>query len=376
VLDFFTVARGYGLALAFLALELLAAVRTVGSDEVSRTRLFRAGLWSSLSVASNVTFLFPAAGLLIALMLVLLRYPGHQKWSVIALTVIDSAWGPFLVLSFLVLVIPLLTATPASFSIGVKRWHETIASLVTGSFFHNLEIPFLSSCPAFFWYVCDKTTATYVPALAGSIFVAALILLFRPGSRRNLVPLLVSLAFSVTVSLVWLVHSLAPVKLPIMGTGIYFLFLFPLALLSFLSCERRSPSRRLGWAFLPIVVFLVLLYVPQFTAKATFDWRYDASTKKFVEVIELVRNYTAFPNVHVGGSWVFEPALNFYRVKNHYDRWQPIVRQKVTDAADFYVLTNTDRDAVKALNLRVLLDDPVSESILAVPARIPPAEVK
>ena len=189
-------------------------------------------------------------------------------------------------------------------------------------------------------------------------------------------PLLISLAFSVTVSLVWLAHSFAHVKLPIMGTGIYFLFLFPLALLSFLSCERRSPARRLGWVFLPSVMFLVLLYVPQFNAKATFDWRFDASTKEFAEVIELIRNYAASPSVHVGGSWVFKDALNFYRLKNHYDRWQPIVRQNATDPADFYVLTNNDRDAVKALNLRVLLDDLVSQSILAVPAPIAPAETK
>jgi len=31
---------------------------------------------------------------------------------------------------------------------------------------------------------------------------------------------------------------------------------------------------------------------------------------------------------------------------------------------------------VKALNLRVLFDDPVSQSILAVPMPIPPAEAK
>ncbi len=376
VLDFFTVARGYGLALAFLALALLAAVHIVSADQVDHTRLFRAGLWSSLSVASNLAFLFPAAGLLLALMLVLLRYPGQQKRSAAALTVIDSAWGPFLVLSFLILVIPLLTATPDAFYVGVKRWHETIASLVIGSFFHNTEIPLFSSWPAFFWHVCDKTTATYVPALAGAIVVGTSILLLRPGSRRNLVPLLVSLAFSLTVALVWFVHSVAHVKLPVMRTGVYFLFLFPLALLSFLAGERRSAAQRLGWAYLPVVVLLVLLYIPQFNAKATFDWRYDASTRKFAEAIELVRNYEASPNVHVGGSWVFKEALNFYRLKNHYDRWQPIIRQKATDAADFYVLTKADREAVNALNLRVLFDDPVSQSILAVPARIRPAEVK
>ncbi len=376
VLDFFTVARGYGLALGFLALAILAAVQIVHSDAVDRARLFRAGLWCSLSVASNLAFLFPAAGLMIALMVVLLRYPGRQTRSASALTVIDSAWGSFVVLTFLMLSIPLLTATPAAFSIGAIRWHDTIASLVKVSFFHNLEIPLLSRWPALFWYVCEKTAATYVPVLTGAIVIAALILLLRPGGRRNLVPLLVSVAFSLTVAAAWLAHSFAHVGLPIARTGVYFLFLFPLALLSFLAGERKTAVRWIGWAFLPITMVLVLLYVPQINAKATFDWRYDASTKKFAEAIELIRNYEGSSSVRVGGSWVCKESLNFYRLKNHYDHWQPIVRQKATDPADFYVLTGADRDVVGALSLRVLFDDAVSKSILAVPERIRPVEVK
>src|SRR5579859_331026 len=376
VLDFFTVARGYGLALGFLALALLAAVRMVNADEIDHAGLFRAGLWSSLSVASSLAFLFAAAGLLLALMLVLLRYPGRRTRSAVALMVIDSAWGPFTVLSFLILVLPLLTATPASFSIGATKWHETIASLVRTSFFHNLEIPLLSSWPKLFQYICEKMAATYIPVLAGSILVAAVGLLFRAGGRRDRLSLLVSLAFSLTVAVAWLAHSFAHVKLPVMRTGVYFLFLFPLALLSFLAGERRSPARRLGWAFLPVALFLVLFYVPQSDAKATFDWRSDAAIRKFSEAIELIRIYQGVSNVRVGGSPVFTETLSFYRLKNGYGQWQPIVRQKATDPADFYVLANTDRDAIHALNLRLLLDDPVSQSILAVPSRIPPVEVK
>jgi hypothetical protein len=313
---------------------------------------------------------------MIAQMAVMLRYPGPRKLSAVVLAVIDSAWGPFVVLTFLILVIPLLTATPASFSIGATRWHDTIASLVRVSFLHNLEIPLLSSWPALFQYVCEKTAATYVPVLTGAIVMAALILLFRRSGGRNLVPLLVSLAFSLTVAGVWLAHGIAQVKLPVMRTGVYFLFLFPLALLSFLAGERKSAARRIGWVFLPITMVLVLLYVPQINAKATFDWRYDASTRRFAEAIELVRNYEGALNVRVGGSWVFKDALNFYRLKNHYDHWQPVVRQKATDPADFYVLANADHDAVKALNLRVLFDDAVSQSILAVPAPTRTAEAR
>ncbi len=376
VLDFFTVARGYGLALGFLALAVLAALRAAGAEGIDRAGLFRAGLWSSLSVTSNLAFLFTGAGLLAALMIILLRHPNGRQRPGIALAVIDSAWGPYVVLTFLILVIPLLTAAPGSFSIGASRWHDTIASLVKVSFHHNPEIPFLSARPALFQYICEKAAATYVPVLSGIIFFGALILLFRPRGERDRAPLLVSLTFALTAVLVWLAHGVAHVKLPVMRTGVYLLFLFPLALLSFLAGERRSPARQIGWVFLPFLVALILFYAPQLNANATFDWRSDASTRRYAEAIELFRGYAESPNVRVGGSRVCEPALNFYRLKNHYDHWQPVVRQKATDPADYYVLTSADREAVKALNLRVLFDDPVSQSILAVPARIPPAELK
>jgi hypothetical protein len=69
----------------------------------------------------------------------------------------------------------------------------------------------------------------------------------------------------------------------------------------------------------------------------------------------------------VGGSWIFEPALNFYRQKFGYTQWQPVPRNsKLTDSADYYVISANDRQAVSAEHLRVILDDKVSGAVLAV----------
>lgn len=366
VLDFFTVARGYGLALAFLSLAMLAAIDALRPGGVDPGGLFRAGVWSALSVASNLAFLFPVAGLLLAVLVILQRHPGAADRASVTFAFLDSMGGPFLVFSFVILVIPLRTVTREAFYMGVERWHETIAILVGASLAHDGQNPLLSNWPALLRYVCEKATATYVPLLAGAIAAVTVLLLVR--TARNPAPLLAGLTLSLTIGLLGAAHVGAHVKLPVMRTSVYFLLLFPLALLSFLSGEKGSAARRAGWCFLPVIAFLLLLYVPQTWAKATFDWRYDASTRQFAETIESIRMRNGVNAIRVGGSWVFEPTLNFYRVKNHYDGWQPVVRGKPTDPADFYVLSKEDRGAVNALQLRVLADDPISQSILAVPA--------
>ena len=209
-------------------------------------------------VGQIIAFLFPAGGLQTALLLSLLRCSGQQRLGAVVLSFIDSAGGPFLLWSFLILVIPLLTARPDAFYFGAQRWHETLGSLVSGSFFHNLEIPLLSRWPASFWHLCAKITTTFAPVLSGLILVAALLLVFRPSSSGHSMPTLTGLTFSVTVALLWFAHVLAHVKLPIMRTGVYVLFLFPLALLSFLPCEKDSPAGHLGfglgWGLAPRVV--------------------------------------------------------------------------------------------------------------------------
>jgi hypothetical protein len=155
--------------------------------------------------------------------------------------------------------------------------------------------------------------------------------------------------------------------MPLMRTAVYFLFLLPLALLSLLTSPTKSLERRIGIVVLPILLLLALFYVPQWSARATSDWRYDASTREFAKAIEVLRVGAGANNISVGGSWIFEPALNFYRRKYGYTHWQPIARNaKVTDLADYYIIDLSDRPAIAAMKLRVLIDDPVSLAILAV----------
>jgi len=370
VLDFFTVARGYGLALAFFSLALLNVLSASREDPVSPGRLFRTSVWAALSFCSNLTFLFPILALFGALTVALFQRIERRVSDAgrLASQLLRTCAGPFVVISFCVLVMPLRTATKASFYVGASTWPETVDSLLRPSFSHNYRVPFLAMRPDFFWSLYSHFERELVPLLALLIVAYALFCLFR--RREEDWPLVISsLTFALAIFGLWCAHELLGVKLPIMRTGMYLLFLFPLPLLALLSIPGRLPAWRIGLALSPIFVLISYCYARQWTPRATWDWRYDASTREFARTIDILGIDAGLHNIKVGGSWVFEPALNYYREKNSYSNWLPVVRQKVTDPADFYVLNEEDRPTAAALKLRILIDDPNSGSVLAAPER-------
>jgi hypothetical protein len=370
VLDFFTVARGYGLALAFFSLALLTVLSVSNEDPVSPTRLFRTGVWAALSVCSNLTFLFPIIALFGAFAVALFHRTGRRlrDASRIASEFIRSSIGPFVVISFCVLVMPLRTATKASFYVGASTWPEMLDSLLRPSFSHNFRVPFLAKRPDLFWSLYTHFEREVIPLLALLIVVYALVCLFR-RRQEDWTLVISSLTFTLAIFGLWCAHEFLGVKLPIMRTGMYLLFLLPLPLLALLSVPRRYPDWRIGLALSPIFFLIACCYMRQWTPRATWDWRYDAPTREFAKAIDILGIELGLHEIKVGGSWVFEPALNYYRQKNNYSNWLPVVRQKVTDPADFYVLAEEDRPAAAALKLRILINDLSSGSVLAAPER-------
>ena len=70
-------------------------------------------------------------------------------------------------------------------------------------------------------------------------------------------------------------------------------------------------------------------------------------------------------SVIVGGSWQFEPSMNFYRIKNKWDWMQPVERRRPDAPADYYVFLAEHAGLAESLGLRRLFQDPFGGSVLA-----------
>ncbi len=367
LLDFFTVARGYGMALSFFSLAFLNALLFARDAHLSINRLFRIAIWSAVSVCSNFAYLFPITALFVTLSVLAYRQAKINQQSLLPVGVelVRSTFGPFLVFSFCLLIMPMHTMDKDAFIFGSLSWRTTIDSLVYPSLLHNGRVPLLGKWPALFWSFYGATGTVIVPVLAVLVCLLAIWALMRWRSE-NLV-LLASAVTFITVFLgLWFAFAFLHVKLPLLRTALYFLILLPLPLLALLGPQSGKLERRIGIVSLPVLVFWAALYIPQWTARTTAEWRYDASTREFAKAIEVMRVACHADNIRVGGSWIFGSSLNFYRLKYVYNHWQPIGRpEKPTEPADYYVLSNADRWAIAARHLRVIIDDPLSESVLA-----------
>jgi hypothetical protein len=117
-----------------------------------------------------------------------------------------------------------------------------------------------------------------------------------------------------------------------------------------------------------VAVAAVGLFIAGFTWDQYPEWRYDAGTRRIVDVLRQLPRPIPPARLRLGNNWRLEPSLNFYRHKDHLDWIEPVTRDGPDAAYDAYVLLPPDAGLIAKRGLRPLYRDPVSEVTLAVPA--------
>jgi hypothetical protein len=69
--------------------------------------------------------------------------------------------------------------------------------------------------------------------------------------------------------------------------------------------------------------------------------------------------------VREGATWQLEPMINFYRVAWKLEWMDPVYRQSPAGSYDYYMLLFDDTAHIERLNLRPLMRDRLSGSVLA-----------
>ncbi|MEI9814567.1 MAG: hypothetical protein WDO18_18830 [Acidobacteriota bacterium] len=91
--------------------------------------------------------------------------------------------------------------------------------------------------------------------------------------------------------------------------------------------------------------------------------------------IDTMERHRRTDHVVVGGTKVFEPALNYYRVTRKLDWMLPVEQHPLSNPADFYVVDWPDRvELARAGPLVVLVEEPEWRCAVVEAVR-PPAEV-
>jgi hypothetical protein len=348
LLDYFSAARGYGLAAAFLML----AIWQMAHYDDSRGRLERAALCLAASVASNMSFAFPAVALALMFALAIARENRLTE-------VVDRFLVPGLVTAFTILVLPLTHLRPDHFYAGLSSLRDSVESVWTS---------FLSS------------DFTRTPARWGIWFLPPVVGLAAAfssdGSLRKISPAdrvlrLATAALGGSVILLVAGHHFLGILYPVRRTGLYWI---PLLVLTCLALAARITKTNWGRrAAIPCAVAGVALaaqFLSQWNVSRYAEWPYDSDTRRVVK--RIIEDHKAHPaaEVTVGSTWGVEPGLNFYRQRYRLHWMRPVERElEGGKALDYYVLRGDDRRLVEKLGLRTLYANEAGLIMVAVPRR-------
>jgi len=374
VMDYLVAARGYSLALAFLALAVTVAARhqALGPEARSAALYRTAALVSAiLALSFCASFPFAIADAATALLLSVWMSRGMpaRYMKLLAAAVLPGLAAAYLITG------PTLLAWPkGQLAWGAASLWKTGGSVLTASLFepnsHLLN-------PHLFWLFLKA--GRYLFPLLGVLFLwrTVTLILNRAAVRQGASRWRAGLAAAcggiliVTLACHWLLYAAFGILLPQERTA---LFIAPLCLIMAGAATAIPLSSRMGRAS-GVAVTAVLTAVACYSLgclRLTYfkEWRWDADVKNVYSVLAYYNH--AYGVTAVSAEWRYASALNCYRALSgretiHEIAPGPAAVEKYPPGFPLYVLHFPEDEPLLAREkLKVVYRDAFTNATVAI----------
>lgn len=334
LLDFSIMARGYSLSLAFFVWALYFCLEQ---------RYLAAGFLLGLSIAANLTILFPVIALVVVVVLLERRIKPLISLAVPALLLAASITGP-----------SLRRAHREDFYIGYSEFRHTVVSFVATTLYATEHIGILGERG----YAILAFVYVGLPLFFVLVTAAAV----RTRNRRLLITFL-----TLVISLfgIILAHWWFGLNYPADRTCLYFVILAAISWAIAADAFKSRSVQALG--LLPLIV-LAIQFSTQLQTRFFEFWLVEADDKLIAGMIQQATAGKPANSVSLSASWMHQPSLEFYRRYLHIAALRPVERHDPAPLTgfDFYLLSWGDVDRAKEAKLRTIFEDPESQVILAI----------
>jgi len=348
LLDFFSLARGYGLSLAFMAGSLYFA--SENAKLFSLSNLSKSLLWGGLSVLSLFSMIYFWAALVAAANLEAFLYGGLLRLK-------DSLYRSLLVSAGVasVILVPLWRLVSGGGLIygGDNNFYsDTLLSLARRS-------------------LASPSATLSVRITLNALLIIFVISLFMACLRgRFLRPLRSSFLYITLISvfLIILSHFTSGILYPLDRGGLFIYPLFVFCLFFSLESVNRFFKKAVVST---LVVGLSFNFLLNFNIYKTILWDFDSRT---TEILAFINNKGMVEGrvVDLQFEWVFEKSLNYYINSREYPFVHLVYQvgdDPINPSADFYLSRNSfsnsskiryqrDREIADCYDKKVLLDYP------------------
>lgn len=366
LLELFGLARGYGLALGFVAPALLYAVRAFEVEEIPLREeaacygLLVCGVLAQLIVLD--VFAAVAATFAVLRFVRLTRSRAEGRLRRAARESIPVALASlFLLATAMPIIVCLRRSGALDFGGTVGLWYDTVGSVV--------RISMLNLSPSF----VRATLAALGIALALLAALAAF-RLARPKAGGRVFLALVSILV-ILCATIQTQHAFFGARFPENRIAIVFLPLLVLALAAACGSTPAPLDRLAGVAFGVVGLLALALFARRANLWRSDLWWFDMDNVHMLEDLDRLRvsRPGAFHSVRLSVTDSLEPSLNWYGRTEEFSFLAPVSHDGPFRAADYtFVLGQDEAEAVRR-GYRVLARYPGTGNVLLEPPAVPPS---
>ena len=356
VLDFMPAARGYILGLACVVAAMYSMVRTVDlapftqDDKHWRSCCALISVFLALSVVANLSNVFAAAGLTLSFLAAVLfqsAIPANRQ-DLKSLT--RYLVMPGITVGLFIMWPYLIQLRPAQFNISLSRGSDALRDAFASSFLYkwtdDVYSSILGAVPPVPGSWQSKTLELgfcFLLPLLFCFLLVGLLLVYHPRDATREISRTYCRIFSgapvACVLLTIILHALLRVNYPYSR---YCLYLIPLGTIGVLCVARlvaqRVPNRALQAVGLMVAAAVITDYLFSLNTQYFRYNAYDVISRDLYQTISNDARSQGLETVRVGGTWWYEPELNFYR-QRYNARW--MAPYDVRDRSYFWQAPNS-----------------------------------
>lgn len=339
ILDFFGLARGYGLGMAFFTVGIYYFLAYFLKEQSSRYLLCLI-LSNVLCIYANYTFFTPILGLHITAFII---YFSTHRDKMKQLAIFYA--------------IELLLLIPAIMNIlYLSKKNELYAGGTTGVIADTLK------SIAIYSFFDDRL---YSPAIYFFSFLIIIALLMRKNRVLNFIKLLVFAMLAIPT----LLYFVMEIRYPTDRGAIYWIVIAGI-LVMFITdwLVRNKPWKIISLAFGGVLAATAILCVVNFRERYNLTyaiiWKYDSDVENMLTSLEKRIGNKDIPSKEkttLGISWFLEPSINYYRETKNYTWLEPVNRDGVAGNYDFYAGFAEDLEKIDSVCTQKLRYYPLSE---------------
>lgn len=319
MLDFFALARGYGISLGLLMISLYGLHQWITKDSGTRNTLMVL-IPVCVAILANLTFVNVVIGFSVTLILCVLFYDrfdflkeikSNPRYKIILFITIISATTCFFAIRKI-----FKLKEHGNFDFGgiTNIWDSTVLSLIGASLYKTFPL--------------NDTIKGLILFFLAVISVLTILLFIRFITKKiNALDLFTMALFLILIQClgaIFLQHRIFEVPFAVDRAVIY---LIPLSALYYVFVINGFKINliRDSMILLP-AIFALVIFILSANLTHTFLWRFDHNTKSIVK--ELGENPTTDPglrSVMVGVHPIYWPSYNYYRLKYNFLQLNPAI---------------------------------------------------